>query len=581
MSRLRKLFGLFFLVTFSVNFTAASRKVNIKLIETSDVHGNFYPFDFINQKEGSGSLARVHTLIEEERARVGDDNLIIVDNGDLLQGQPTAYYYNFIDTVSPHVAAEMLKYMGYDLMTLGNHDIETGHSVYDRWIKESGIPVLGANIIDKATGNPYVAPYKVFEIDGVKIAILGMITPGIPGWLPENLWSGLYFDDMVETAHRWVPVINEKENPDVLIGLFHSGRDYTKLVDGIVENQSALVAQEVEGFDAVLMGHDHSVFMDFVNDPEGEGVLMANPANNANRVIVIDIEVDFDDADEISNLTIRGDARSTDKYEPSQAFLDRFAKQREEVEAFVNREVGVTTAPLTTRDAFFGPSAFVDFIHRMQLDISGAQISMTAPLTFDATIAEGPITVADMFNLYKYENLLYTMSLTGREIKDYLEMSYDLWTNTMKSPDDHLLKIRDTSSTDMTHTGFINPSYNFDSAAGIIYDVDVTKPRGEKINIISLADGSPFNMEDTYTVAVNSYRGNGGGNLLTDGAGLSKEELNNRIITSTDKDLRYYLMKYIEQAGVVNPEPLNQWKFVPVELVAPAAERDRVLIFGE
>lgn len=563
------------------SFNVEARNVKVKLIETSDVHGNFYPYDFINRKEGGGSLARVYTLIEKAREETGDSNLIIVDNGDLLQGQPTAYYYNFIDTVSPHVAAEMLRFMGYDAVTLGNHDIETGHAVYDRWIKTLGIPVLGANITDTITGESYVLPYKVFVIDGVKIAVLGMITPGVPGWLPENLWSGLRFDDMVLTAAKWVPIIKEKENPHVIIGLFHSGRDDTKLVDGIPENQSLTVARNVEGFDAVLMGHDHSVFLDFVKNPAGHGVLAANPANNANRVIVLDIDIEVDVNNELTNLTINGDAVSTDKYEPSPEFLERFESQRKAVEDFVSREVGVVKSPMTTRDAFFGPSAFVDFIHRMQLDISGAQISMTAPLTFDATIAEGPITVADMFNLYKYENLLYTMSLTGREIKDYLEMSYDLWTNQMQNPGEHLLKVRNVESSDMTHTGFVNPSYNFDSAAGIIYTVDVTKPRGEKITIESLADGSLFDLDETYLVAVNSYRGNGGGNLLTEGAGISKEELNSRIKKSTDKDLRYYLMKYIEEAGEVDPQPLNQWKFIPEDLVAPAAVSDRELIFGE
>ena len=158
-------------------------------------------------------------------------------------------------------------------------------------------------------------------------------------------------------------------------------------------------------------------------------------------------------------------------------------------------------------------------------------------------------------------------------------MSYDMWTNTMNSSDDHLLKLRDEGASDMTHTGFLYPSYNFDSAAGMVYTVDVTKPRGEKIEIFSLADGSPFDLSATYTVAINSYRGNGGGNLLTEGAGIDKEDLNGRILNSTDKDLRFYLMKYIEEQGVVNPQPLNQWKFIPEDLVRPASERDRKILF--
>ena len=187
-----------------------------------------------------------------------------------------------------------------------------------------------------------------------------------------------------------------------------------------------------------------------------------------------------------------------------------------------------------------------------------------------------------MFNLYKYENMLYTMALTGQEIKDYLEMSYDIWTNTMTSTDDRLLRLRDgANADDMTHTGFRYPSYNFDSAAGINYTVDVTRPRGEKITILSLADGSPFDTETIYRVAINSYRGNGGGNLLTEGAGIAPEELRDRIISSTDKDLRYYLIQYIKEHPEADVRTMDNWKFIPDYLVAPAAGRDRRLLFGD
>ena len=179
------------------------KEVVIKIIETSDVHGNFFPYNFIERKEWSGSLARVHSFVKEQREKYGD-NCLLMDNGDILQGQPTAYYYNFMDTVSTHVAADMMNYMGYVVGNMGNHDVETGHAVYDRWIKQCDFPVLGANIIDNATGKPYLKPYEVLERDGVRIAVLGMITPAIPSWLPEKLWSGLHFEEMEPCARKWV-----------------------------------------------------------------------------------------------------------------------------------------------------------------------------------------------------------------------------------------------------------------------------------------------------------------------------------------------------------------------------------------
>lgn len=560
---------------------AEKRQVKVRIIETSDVHGNFFPYDFINRQPGTGSLARVHSAVENARKELGKENVILVDNGDILQGQPTAYYYNFIDTVSPHVASEMMDFMGYDLATLGNHDIETGHEVYDRWIKTSGHTVLGANIIDTRTGKPYVDPYKIIERNGLKIAFLGMITPGIPGWLPENLWEGLKFEEMLPSARKWVSYIRTYEKPDVIIGLFHSGRDHTKTTGDVIENASVLVAEEVPGFDVVMMGHDHSKYLDFVKNSDGRNVLVGNPANNADLLLTVDIEAEIDETGKVGDLVIKGDISTVNNLSPSAEFMDRFEPQRKAVEDFVGRNIGELTVPMSTRNAYFGPSAFVDFIHSLQLAISGAQISMAAPLTFDATIPEGKISVSDMFNLYKYENMLYTMRLTGTEIKNYLEMSYDMWTRQMTSADDHLLNLRDTEANDMSHTGFRHPSYNFDSAAGIIYTVDVTKPKGEKITIISMADGTPFAPEKEYTVAINSYRGNGGGNLLTEGAGISKEDLKKRIVKSTDKDLRYYMMKYIEQQNTLTPKALNQWKFIPEDIVAPAAGRDRALLFND
>ena len=202
--------------------------VTLKLVETSDVHGCYFPYDFINRKPMKGSLARVSDYVKRLRKEYGE-NVILMDNGDILQGQPTAYYYNYIDTASLHLNAEMLNYMRYDVGNMGNHDIETGHAVYDRWIRDCGFPVLGANVTDVKTGKPYLPPYRVFEKEGVRIAVLGMITPSIPSWLPERLWSGLRFEDMEQAARKWVDIIREKERPDVLVGLFHSGPEGNKL----------------------------------------------------------------------------------------------------------------------------------------------------------------------------------------------------------------------------------------------------------------------------------------------------------------------------------------------------------------
>ena len=546
----------------------------MKLIETSDVHGCYFPYDFIRNKPMKGSLARVSSYVKEQREKY--ENVILMDNGDILQGQPVAYYYNYMDTISEHVCAAMLNYMKYDVGTMGNHDVETGHAVYDRWVRQCNFPVLGANIVDNKTEKPYLPPYQVIEKEGVKIAILGMITPAIPSWLPEQLWSGLHFEDMEDCARKWVKIIREKENPDVLVGLFHAGPEGNKL-DNVVENGSGNVAKSVPGFDVVFMGHDHTRRYEKVVNVEGDSVLLIDPANMSKVVSEVTFTIKKQDGKVVSKQ-VEGKLVNMDGYAPDADFMNIFSGAYETTMDFVSRNIGRIEHTISSKEAFFGPSAFVDLIHQLQLDIAGADISFCAPLSAYAEIKKGDICVSDMFNLYKYENLLYTMKLTGKEIKDFLEMSYALWTNQMQSPDDHLMLLNEE---DNGFGRFKNPSFNFDSAAGIIYTVDVTKPQGEKIRIERMANGEPFDLNKTYRVAVNSYRGNGGGDLLTKGAGIPKTELAKRIVYSTDKDLRYYLMKRIEEVKVLDPRPLNQWKFIPEEWTVPASKRDYDILFGE
>ena len=556
-----------------------TQTVTLRIVETSDVHGSFFPYDFITRKPKRGTLARVSTYVNKLRAELGE-NVILVDNGDILQGQPTCYYYNYIDTESTNVAADVINYMHYDAETFGNHDVETGHACYDKWIKEVNCPMLGANIIDTKTGKPYVPPYTILNRQGVKIAIIGMITPAIPNWLTEDIWSGLRFDEMVSTARYWMDYLQKNEHPDVVVGLFHSGKEGGIKTAEYEEDASIRVAQEVPGFDLVLFGHDHTRHNEVVTNVEGKPVTCLDPANNAISVADATIQLTLRKGKVISK-TVSGNIVDVVNEPLDEAFMEHFKPHMEKVSAFVNRQIGVFKNTISTRDSYFGNSAFNDFILNLQLQITGADISFNAPLSFDASIKKGPVTVSDMFNLYKFENQLYVMRLTGEEIRKHLEMSYNLWMNTMTSPDDHLLLLSESTYGDQQRLGFKNFSFNFDSAAGIDYIVDVTKPDGQKVKILQMSNGEPFDEAKWYKVAVNSYRGNGGGELLTRGAGIPRDELEKRVIWRSDRDQRYYLMKEIERMGEVDPQPNNNWKLVPEEWVKPAAERDRKILFKE
>lgn len=558
---------------------AKKETVTLHIIETSDVHGCFFPWDFINKQPMKGTLARLSTYVSNVR-RENPDGVILLENGDILQGQPINYFYNYINTEKTNIAAQCINYLKYDAQNWGNHDTETGHPCYDKWGKEVNAPVLGANVIDRKTGKPYLKPYTVIERQGIRVAVIGMITPAIPNWLTEDLWSGLEFQDMVVCARQWMETVKKEEKPDLIIGLFHAGLNGGISTAGYEEDASERVAKEVPGFDAVLFGHDHRVYNGRVRNTDNKEVVLCNPASNAQNAVDVTVTITRD-GKKIISKTVEGNIIDIRDMDIDAGFMEHFAKDIEEVKQWADRKIGTTDKTITTRDCFFGSSAFTDLVHNLQMSITGADISFNAPLTFNTTLAKGDITVADMFKLYKFENQLYTMMLSGEEVKKHLEMSYDMWVNTMTSPDDHIMMLDNTSTGDNQRSGFKNMTFNFDSAAGIIYTVDVTKPYGRKVNIISMADGTPFDLKKMYKVAVNSYRGNGGGELLTRGAGIPKEKLEERIIARTEHDQRWYLMKEIERLGTISPEPNGNWQFIPEEWTKPAIERDRRLIFGE
>ena len=566
---------------------SATKKVRLKVIETSDVHGHFFPYDFMEKKPIKGTLVRANTYINKQRREYGD-NLLLIDNGDILQGQPCVYWSNYVMPEDENLAAQVINYMKYDAETVGNHDIEPGHKVYDKWIREVRCPLLGANIVKEADKNGPASPksiytglkpYSVHYKDGVKICIIGLLTPAIPNWLNKSIWKGIEFEEMVSCAKKWMKYIQETEHPDLFFGLFHSGLDGGIDTPEYSENATAAVAREVPGFDIIFFGHDHQVHKEWITNKDGQKVLCIDPSCYVKNVAEAEIELTYENG-RLKEKDIEGEIVSVLDEEIDEQMLSHFQPAIDKVKEYVDRKIGKFEKPIYTRDSFFGNSSFTDLIHNLQLQISKADISFNAPLSFNSVIKAGDVTQGDMFKLYRFENLLFVLRMTGEEIRKHLEFSYDMWTNTMTSPDDHALRLNEGSKEDQQRTGFEYYTFNFDSACGIDYEVDLTKPNGEKVRILQMSDGQPFDEKKWYKVVMNSYRANGGGELLTRGAGIPKDSLESRVIFHTDLDQRHYLTEEIKRMGVVDPEPNHNWKFVPEAWAKPALERDRKLLFG-
>lgn len=551
----------------------------INIIFTTDIHGNYFPFDFRHNRWGKGSLQRVHAFVAQQVKRL-KGSTILIDGGDILQGEPTSYFFNYVEPGTRHKVSDMCNFIGYDVGVMGNHDIETGHDIFDRFVSDCNFPILGANAIDDKSGRPYFQPYSIFVRSGIRIAVIGFITPAIPHWIPRRVWSGIHFEDICDSAKKWISYVRENEHPDFVIGLFHSGMDDGIVTEDYRENAVRQTVTQVRGLDLVLYGHDHTSNMEAVENPDGKSIMCINPGSYAYSVAEINIEFSVNSDSTVTHRETNAQLCYIGTINNSHAieFKRHFRKDYNSVKKFASTIIGRFMNGVDVTDAYFGSSAFIDFIQQMQLFISHADISFAAPLFFNSSIGEGEVRISNLFNLYRFEDRLYTLRMTGCEIKNYLEMSYANWTNTMTSADDHFLLLSPMKS-NPERMGFTNFIFNFDSAAGVRYEVDVRRPQGQKVTIFSMADGTPFSYDKFYIVAMTAYRANGGGELLTKGAGLSKEEIEQRIISFTPRDIRYYMMEYIRAKHEVNPQPAGTWRFVPEEWVRKAEIRERRLLF--
>jgi 2',3'-cyclic-nucleotide 2'-phosphodiesterase/3'-nucleotidase len=344
------------------------------------------------------------------------------------------------------------------------------------------------------------------------------------------------------------------------------------------------IAYNIPGFDIIFTGHDHRITNEKIVNSAGDTVLILNGGSRSLNLARADVTISRGKNGKLIKV-LSGKIVKVADHKPDIEFLQKFEKKHNEILSYVNEVIGNSSGTVSSRDSYFGPSGFVDMIHSLQLDITGADISFAAPLSFDVKISEGPVTVGDMFKLYRFENMLYTMSMTGAEINNYLEYSYAGWLNTVKRPGDLMLKLRRDKDDKLIITEgkawLRNPAYNFDSAAGIDYTVDVTKPEGSRLTIQGLSDGTTFEENNLYRVAVNSYRGNGGGGHFYEGAGIGKAELMSRVISSTERDLRYYMIETIRNKKTIEPLKLNNWKIIPESVAGKAAEREYELLFGE
>jgi len=509
----------------------ADGEYGITVCSTTDIHGAYFDKDFDGTPK-KNSLADIAAFLKEVRSDGTDP--ILIDCGDNLQGSNAAYYFNYVDTLSKHVFTAMQQYLGYDVLVVGNHDFETGHPVYDRIRKEAGIPMLAANALKsdgKDAGKPYFDEYTIIRRGKIKIAVIGMTNPNIKNWLAEPLWKGIDFVTIASVAQEVIDRVNEKEKPHLTILAMHSGKGEET---PNIESEGLFLANTLTGVNLILCGHDHRASAEVVSKPSGETLIIdsGNKGNFATRAdFNVLIEKGCVKSVEIKDFKIA----DMNEYDPDPEFVAAFEPQFAEISDFANKKICQLNGDIDFSVPEDGSNEYLTLIHKTQLYVTGADISFAAPLSWDGGVKAGDISFNGLSKIYVFENTLNTIKLTGKQIKDYLEFSYDNWINGTAA------------------------KYNLDCADGINYIVDKKREKGNRVEISSLTDGRPFCLDSTYTVALTSYRASGGGYHLRDGAGVDPHSLET---LAQYKDIRSLIGEYMKSfANGYDPVASDNWHF--------------------
>lgn len=530
-----------------------SEDVKITLLGTSDLHGRIYSYEYaIDSVDADAGLAKIQTLVKQERAK--NKNVILMDIGDTVQDNSAELFNN----QAVHPMIEALNYMNYDTWTLGNHEFNFEKSFLEKNIKAFNNTVLAANIY-KNDGTRFVEPYKIFNKDGVRVAVVGLVPPHIPVWeaaAPEH-FEGLTFKGTVEEAKTVVKELEGKY--DVLVGAFHLGEDGEHGYEG-----AAAVAEACPEFDVIFMGHAHSK----VNGKEVNGVKLIEPGPYGWALAKADVTVSKKDGKlVVANVTTEN--LETLKVEEDKEMLAKFEyvhnKSIEDANTVVGQvtddyvknvdyitgEAQVTTMPT----AQIEDTALIDLINEVQLHYTGAQISSAAAFKNDMNLVKGDFKKKDVANIYMYPNTLMGVNITGANLKKYMEWSASYY-NTYKPGD---------------VTISFNPNirgYNYDMFAGVTYDIDISQEAGSRIKDLKL-NGEEIKDDQVYKLAVNNYRF---GTLLSLGLVTDADKYYDSYSLMQDAGrIRDLIINYIqkEKGGKAVPTVDHNWKIIGEDLEHP------------
>jgi 2',3'-cyclic-nucleotide 2'-phosphodiesterase / 3'-nucleotidase len=560
----RRAWGVLILLT-GCCFSLTAARVKLTVLATTDLHGNMYPVDYYLDKPANRGLAKIATLIRA--ARAANPNNLLIDCGDTIQGTPLEYVYQtFVRTghlpVKLTFSGEPFQHdpmmmamnaIGYDAMVVGNHEFNYGLKNLDRARSDAHFPWLSANTELAGSEGEAFARYLLKTVAGVKVAVIGVTTPGVPSWEEPahyNRYRFVMARAAVEKTMAELRALPAVRRPDLYLVAAHAGLGrYPKTgADGIDEvfgdNQVREIATSVSGIDAIVFGHTHQE----VAQLRINGVLLMQPKNWGFSLGELDLELESKPGGgwavvEKNSRVIPVTAQTAIDEETL-----RIARPYHEMaERYLNTVVARSNVALDAKLGRVEDSALMDAIQTVQLFYTKADVSLASLFNTRVTVPKGPVTMRQIASLYLYDNELYAIEGNGKMVKDALENAARYFLSCRGET---------CSKGPLINSRIIG--YNFDMAAGVDYEIDLAQPVGQRIRNLTWK-GRPLDPDQKLRIAINSYRSGGA-------AGYSMFR-NAKVVWRSPEDMRQLIIDYYSEHGELPAAPDRNWRIVPTEAV--------------
>lgn len=542
-----------------------AKRYSFTVMGTTDLHGNIFNWDYFTDKEfddkahNDVGLAKISTLVDQVRKAKGRRNTLLIDAGDTIQGTQLSYYYAKVDPITArrgpvHPMAQAMNAIGYDAAALGNHEFNYGIPVLRKFEEQCDFPLLGANALDAKTLRPAFPPYSMHRLRtphgrDVRVAVLGLTNPGIAIWDKANVSGKMVFPGLEEQAAKWVPKLRSM-GADVVVVSAHSGSSGTSSYgDQLphIENAAGLVAEQVPGIDAILVGHAHTEIPEYrvKNKETGKDVVLSEPLKWGQRLTLFDFDLVWSKGRWVVEK-VGAQVLNSNTVEEDPEIVGLLADEHKKVVAYVNQVIGTSSATMATAQAPWKDEPIIDLINHVQAEtvraaLAGGEyaalpvLSQASCFSRTAAIPAGQVTIRDAAGLYVFENTLEARLLTGAQIKDYLEFSARYYVRTPAGAPVDTAKLTNADGT---------PDYNYDAVFGVTYEIDIAKPAGERIVNLSYG-GRPIDPAARFVLAVNNYRASGGGAF--------PHVANAPQLWANSDEIRNTIIQWVKAKGSIDP----------------------------